>query len=116
MSLKTAIKFALLYAVIGFLVKFITQLNLLQTSLLPLSFFSGLTDMDAISLSVTGNHTHGAVPLRLATQAIIIAAVANSLLKAGLAISLGSRVLKREISIVLGLTALVGVAACWWLT
>ena len=116
LSLKTAIKFALLYAVIGFLVKFISSLNLLHSSLLPLSFFSGLTDMDAISLSVTSNHTSGGVPLRLATQAIIVAAVANSLLKAGLAVSLGSRVLRREVSIVLGLTALVGVAACWLIT
>lgn len=115
LSLKTAIKFALLYALIGFLVKFITQLNLLHSSLLPLSFFSGLTDMDAISLSVTGNHTSGAVPLKLATQSIVVAAVANSLLKAGLAISLGSRVLRREISIVLGLTALIGIVACWWM-
>jgi len=116
LSLKTAIKFALLYAVIGFLVKFITQLNLLHSSLVPLSFFSGLTDMDAISLSVTGNHTSGAVPLKLATQAIVVAAVANSLLKAGLAISLGSPVLRREIAVVLGLTALIGVGACFWMT
>ena len=115
LSLKTAIKFALLYAVIGFLVKAITSLNLLHSSLLPLSFFSGLTDMDAISLSVTGNHTSGAVPLHLATQAIIVAAVANSLLKAGFAISLGSPVLRREISIVLGLTAAAGIAAVWWM-
>jgi len=115
LSLKTAVKFALLYAIIGFLVKMITSLNLLHSSLLPLSFFSGLTDMDAISLSVTGNHTSGAVPLHLATQAIIIAAVANSLLKAGFAISLGSPVLKKQISLVLGLTAAAGVAACVWL-
>ena len=114
LSLKTAIKFALLYAVIGFLVKFITSLNLLHSSLLPLSFFSGLTDMDAISLSVTGNHTSGAVPLHLATQAIIVAAVANSLLKASFAISLGSPVLRIQISLVLGLTAAAGVAACWF--
>lgn len=114
LSLKTAIKFALLYAVIGFLVKYITSLNLLHSSLLPLSFLSGLTDMDAISLSVTGNHTSGAVPLHLATQAIIIAAVANSLLKAGFAISLGSPLLRKQISLVLGLTAAAGVAASVW--
>ena len=103
------------YALIGFLVKALTSLNLLHSSLLPLSFISGLTDMDAISLSVTGNHTSGAVPLHLATQAIVIAAVANSLLKAVFAISLGSPVLRKQVSVVLGLTAAAGAAACAWM-
>jgi uncharacterized membrane protein (DUF4010 family) len=115
LSLKTAIKFALLYAVIGFLVKALTHFNLLNSSLLPLSFVSGLTDMDAISLSVTGNHTSGAVPLHLATQAIIIAAVSNSLVKAGIAITLGSPVMRKQIALVLGLTAAGGLAAVLWM-
>ncbi|MEO8866467.1 MAG: MgtC/SapB family protein [Opitutaceae bacterium] len=114
LSLKTAIKFALLYTVIGFIVKALSSMNLLNSSLLPLSFFSGLTDMDAISLSVTGSRSSGAISLPLATQAILIAAVSSSLIKAGFAISLGSPQLRREISIVLGLTALVGAAACWY--
>ena len=114
LSLKTSIKFALLYALIAFLVKAFASLDLLQSSLLPLSFVSGLTDMDAISLSVTGNHASGAVPLQLATQAIIIAAVANSLLKTVLALCLGARPLRRDITVVLGLTAAAGLAACWW--
>jgi uncharacterized membrane protein (DUF4010 family) len=115
LSLKTAIKFALLYAVIGFLVKVLSSQNLLHSSLLPLSFLSGLTDMDAISLSMAGSRTAGSVPLRLATQAIIIAAVANSLLKAGLAVCLGSPVLRKQVAVVLGLTALTGGAVCAWL-
>jgi uncharacterized membrane protein (DUF4010 family) len=114
LSLKTAIKFALLYAMIGFLVRALSHFNLLQSSLLPLSFFSGLTDMDAISLSVSGNHTSGAVPLTLATRAIILAAVSNSIIKAGFAISLGSPVMRKQIALVLGLTAAAGAAACWW--
>ena len=113
LSLKTAVKFALLYALIGFLVKAITSLQLLHSGLLPLSFLSGLTDMDAISLSMAGGHGNGSVPLHLAMQAILVAAAANSLMKAGFAVSLGSPVLRREISLVLGLTALAGVAGCW---
>ena len=114
LNLKIAIKFALLYALIGLLVKVLTSQNLLHSGLLPLSFVSGLTDMDAISLSMAGSHTTGAVPLRLATQAIIVAAVSNSIVKAGLAVCLGSPVLRREVSLVLGLTALAGAAACWF--
>ena len=113
LSLATAIKFALLYALIGLLVKAATQLDLLQSGLLPLSFVSGLTDMDAISLSMAGSQTTGQVPLLLATKAVIVAAVGNSILKAGLAISLGSAALRREVALVLGATAACGLASLW---
>ncbi|MDB6095254.1 MAG: hypothetical protein JWM32_2816 [Verrucomicrobia bacterium] len=113
LTLRTVLKFALLYAVIGFLVKAITSLGFLKTALLPLSFFSGMTDMDAISLLMAGSEVNGTVPLHLAMQAVLVAAASNSLIKAGFAISLGSPVLKREISVVLGLTAAAGVAGCW---
>lgn len=113
LSLKTAVKFALLYALIGFLVKAATHLDLLQHGLLPLSFISGLTDMDAISLSMAGNQNSGAVPLALATKAVIVAAIANSLLKAAFAAGFGSPTLRRETILVLGATAAVGVASLW---
>ncbi len=113
LSLFTAVKFALLYAGIGFLVKAAASLELLHTGLLPLSFVSGLTDMDAISLSVVGSFNAGTIPLSLAAQAVLIAAISNSLLKAGLAISLGSPELRRLAGGVLILTALGG-AAGWW--
>ena len=113
LSLKTAIKFALIYAVVGLLVKAATQFDLMQHGLLPLSFVSGLTDMDAISLSMAGNLTSGHVPLTLATHAIIVAAIANTLLKGAFAVSLGSTVLRRQTTLVLGATAAAGLAAFW---
>ena len=88
--------------------------EILHTGLLPLSFISGLTDMDAISLSVVGSLNAGSIPLSLAARAILVAAIANSLLKAGLAISLGSPELRRHAGGVLILTALGGVGG-WWL-
>lgn len=113
LCLTTAVKFGLLYALIAFLVKAATQLDLLNSSLIPLSFVSGLTDMDAISLSMAASSEAQAIPYTLATRAIIIAAVGNSLLKAGLAASLGSPSLRRKVSLVLGLTAAFGVASLW---
>lgn len=110
LSLITAIKFAMLYAVIAFLVKAATQLDW-QAGLLPLSFVSGLTDMDAISLSMATNTRSETVPLDLAARAVILAGVANSLLKAALAAGLGSPLLRRRAGGVLLATALVGVAA-----
>jgi hypothetical protein len=57
----------------------------------------------------------GQVPLLLATKAVIVGAVANSILKAGFAISLGSPALRREVTLVLGATAVCGLASLWLL-
>lgn len=112
LGLLTAIKFGLLYAIITFMVKAATQLDW-QAGLLPLSFISGLTDVDAISLSMANNLRSGTVVMELAARAVIIAAVANSLLKAALAIALGSPLLRRRAGGVLLVTALVGAGAAW---
>ena len=69
--------------------------------------------MDAISLSMADNSRLGTVGIEIATRAVIIAAVANSLLKAALAASLGSPVLRRRVSAVLLLTAVVGTLAAF---
>jgi len=114
LNLFTSVKFALLYAMVAFLVKAATTLEW-SSGLLPLSFFSGMTDMDAISLSMANSSSLGDVSLRVATQAVVLAAVANSLMKAGLAIGLGSPSLRRHVAIVLGVTALTGTIACWTL-
>ncbi len=108
LSLSTAIKFAALYSIIAFAVKAIRAEGWTQ-GLLPLSFVSGLTDMDAISLSMAGDPgTRQATP-DLATRAVVLAAVSNTLLKTGMGLLLGSPGLKLRIGVVLGATALVGV-------
>ncbi len=114
LSLRTAVKFALLYSAITFLVKAAANWEMLHTGLLPLSFVSGLTDMDAISLSVVESLNDGNLTLTLAARAVLVAAIANSLLKAGLTLSLGSPELRRHAGGVLILTALGGVGG-WWL-
>ena len=60
------------------------------------------------ALSLAKEQTTVGASAALATQAVVLAAVANTLLKAGLAISLGSRGLKLRIAVVLGATAAVG--------
>ncbi|MCF3652300.1 MgtC/SapB family protein [Synoicihabitans lomoniglobus] len=107
LSLRTSVKFALLYALFAFLVKAVTQLDL-QSGLLPLSFISGLTDMDAIALSMADSQRGDGLPLSLAVNAIVMGAIANALLKAGMAVSLGSRPLRLPVGLVLGATAVVG--------
>lgn len=110
LSLMTAVKFALIYAVISFLVKAAAHFDHMQDGLLPLAFVSGLTDLDAIALSVARNIDQGAVTAGLAAKAVVVAAVANSVVKAGLAITWGSPVLRRHVAIVMGLTIACGAA------
>jgi uncharacterized membrane protein (DUF4010 family) len=110
LGLGIAIKFALLYAVVAFLVKAASALKF-TAGLLPLSFISGLTDMDAIALSMANNLQDGTVATNLAVRCVIIGAVANSLMKAGFALAMGSPQLRRQVPLVLGATALAGIAS-----
>lgn len=109
LNLPTAIKFAVLYSAIAFLVKMVREQGWTQ-GLLPLSFVSGLTDMDAISLSIARDRAADQAAPDLAARAVILAAVSNTLLKAGMAVMVGSSGLKWRVGLVLGLTAVVGIA------
>lgn len=109
LGLATAIKFAALYAGIGLLVKLALEQQW-QIGLLPLSFVSGLTDVDAIALNVAQSARDGALDLALAVRAVVLAAAANSLLKAALAAGLGAPAYRGRASGVLVATAAVGAA------
>jgi uncharacterized membrane protein (DUF4010 family) len=108
LGLGIAIKFGLLYAIVAFLVKAATSLQF-TAGLLPLSFLSGLTDMDAIALLMANSLHDGTVVTDMAAKCVIVGAIANSVMKSGFAISLGSPQLRQRISIVLGLTVVAGV-------
>jgi len=112
LGLGIAIKFGIIYAVVAFLVKAATHFEL-RGGLLPLSFLSGLTDMDAISLLMANNRNDGSVAPALAAQAVILAAMGNSVLKAVFALSLGSPTLRRQVALVLGLTVIIGAGYLW---
>jgi uncharacterized membrane protein (DUF4010 family) len=114
LGLGIAIKFGLLYALVAFLVKASTAIQF-TAGLLPLSFLSGLTDMDAISLLMANSLHDGSVAIHLAAQCVIVGTIANSIMKAGFAISLGSPLLRRQIALVLGLTVVAGVLSMFFL-
>lgn len=114
LSLATAIKFAALYSIIGFAVKVIRAQGWTE-GLLPLSFISGLTDLDAISLSLAGERGAGEGQVSaLATRAVVLAAISNTLMKGGLAVGLGSPGLRWRVVLVLGVTAGIGAAWMVW--
>ncbi len=111
LGLTTAIGFGALFAVLNFAVKTAAHFDSLQRALSPLAFISGLGDVDAIALAVASRQ--GISP-DLAVHAIILAAIANSLLKAGLAIWQGAESLRWPVAISMTLTIACGVAWFWF--
>jgi uncharacterized membrane protein (DUF4010 family) len=107
-TLTQAAKFGLLYAVILLVVKIVSDLEL-EGGLYVVAALAGLTDVDAISLSMAQYARGGAI--QVATIAIVIAALANTAVKAGMAASLGSAGFRRLILAATALIAVVGAAA-----
>lgn len=103
-SLLSAIKFALFFAVVLLVVK-IVQHYFHGQGLLAVAALAGLTDVDAITLSMAeyGRTESQRGP---AAMAIAVAALANTLIKAGFAVALGSSSLRRRM--VLATVALMG--------
>lgn len=112
LSLRVAIQFALLYAIIVLAVRWANR-TFGGTGVYLASFISGLTDLDAISLSLSQLSGSGGIGLEDATRALLVAAGANSLLKLGLAASLGGESMRAPVSVVLGSTAVLAAAAAW---
>jgi uncharacterized membrane protein (DUF4010 family) len=107
-TLTQAAKFGLLYAVILLVVKIVSDLEL-EAGLYVVAALAGLTDVDAISLSMAQYARGGAA--QVATIAIVIATLANTAVKAGMAASIGSAGYRRLILAATGLIAVVGAAA-----
>ncbi len=112
LNLRIAIQFAILYALVVLLVRWSDD-QFGGTGVYWASFFSGLTDLDAISLSLSQLHRAGNMAATEAARAVLIAAGANSLLKAIMAISLGGPAMRRPILLTLGATVLCSALAAW---
>ncbi len=96
-ELGPAIKFGLVYAFV-LIVSKAAQEYLGESGLYFSSFVAGLADVDAITLSVAdlSKQAGGVGPL-VAKRAIILAAVANTVVKGGMVLSLGSKKLRRVV-------------------
>lgn len=111
LSLSTALKFGGLYGLILFASKFLLD-RFSDASLLFVAGLSGLNDVDAITLS-TANLVNDGLSTTAAARAILIAAAVNTVVKAGLAASLGNKRLRSVALLTLGPAALVGVVAAF---
>nr|WP_233255263.1 MgtC/SapB family protein [Haloplanus rallus] len=73
------------------------------------AFVSGLADVDAMTITLSRLAAEGAVSTEVATTGIVVAAIANTALKATLAWILGTHRLGKLVSIVLGIIVTSGV-------
>ena len=93
-ELGEAIKFGLLFGGVVFVAK-AAQVYLGDAGLYLAAALAGLTDVDAITLAMANLAQTDASNLQTAARAIVIAVMANTLTKSGMAIGLGSPELRR---------------------
>lgn len=91
-SLTAAIRFAALFAVVLLAVKLVEHYAP-GRGVYGVAALAGLTDVDAITLSMAGGARDGSVAAATAVAAIVIAALSNTVVKFGLTAALGSRAL-----------------------
>jgi uncharacterized membrane protein (DUF4010 family) len=95
-ELGEAIKFGLLFGVVTVVAK-AAEVYLGETGLYIAGAVAGLTDVDAISLSMANLAVAEPQNLKIAARTIVIAVVSNTLTKAGMAVFLGAPALRRSL-------------------
>ena len=95
-SLVAAIKFGILFAVILLLVK-LTEQYAAAEGLYLVAAVAGMTDVDAVTLSMTDYARRLPDALTVAAAGVTIAALSNTVVKCTLVFALGSRVLANKL-------------------
>jgi uncharacterized membrane protein (DUF4010 family) len=108
-NLRLAITFAALYAVISFVVV-AAQARFGVEALYPVAVISGLTDMDAITLSTSLLVNSGGLDAGTAWRVILLASLSNLLFKGIMAAVLGGRSLVAHLAPAFGAALLAGSA------
>lgn len=113
-ELKTAIVFGLLYTGISFAVA-ATKAYIGDSGLYVVGAISGLTDVDALTLSSARMAETGKLSTQMAWHVILIGALANLLFKAGTVMLIGKAALTRYVAPVFlaGTVAGIILMFCW---
>lgn len=107
-ELKGALIFALLYGAISFISAAVKD-NFGDEALYVVSIISGLTDLDAITLSTAKMTEQKSLEPELGWRLILVAALANLVFKGGMAIVMGNRNLGRVVGLLFGILIISGV-------
>jgi uncharacterized membrane protein (DUF4010 family) len=112
LGLATAIQFGFVYALVRFFVK-VASGSVNPAWVYGVSFIAGLTDTAAISLSSAQAVVAGTLSVSVASKCVVIGALSNTVVKAGLAFWLGAPEFKRGIAIALGGVFVAGLLGLW---
>lgn len=107
-NIMPAVKFGLFYALIVLITKLASAFAG-DSGMYIVSVISGLTDVDAITLTMSQISRQDPSKLGQATVAITLAAFSNTMMKAALAFFLGSSGLKKIVPIAFGIIILSGI-------
>ncbi len=114
LDLVSALRFGVLYAVVLFVSR-AALLNYGDTGLFFSSILSGLVAVNPITLSMAELSRTGELALGTASQAIVLAAMSNTIVKGGIIFMSGSVGLRKVIWPGLVLVVLTGVGVAFWL-
>ncbi|MEK9160384.1 MAG: MgtC/SapB family protein [Patescibacteria group bacterium] len=109
-QLRLAVKFGLIFTSLIFISKFAAD-YFGDDGVYLTAFFSGIFDVDAITVSMADLHRDGSVSAMTASTAIVIAALTNTLSKGAIVLALGSRAVGLRVLLALLLVAGVGLAS-----
>ncbi|MBT4384536.1 MgtC/SapB family protein [Candidatus Peregrinibacteria bacterium] len=109
-QLWPAIQFGLLFAALLFVSKFVS-IYFGDEGLYLTAFFSGLVDVDAITVSMANLTATNDLSLNAASLAIIIATMTNTLVKGGIVFFFASKPVGRRVAISLLSIIVVGILA-----
>jgi uncharacterized membrane protein (DUF4010 family) len=112
--LGPALLFGAVFAVV-LLVSETAHAQLGSSGVYATAFVSGLADVDAITLTLSTLAAEEAITQDVAATGIVLGAVANTLVKVGLAWLLGTRRLGQLVLAVLGVVSAVGLGFVWLL-
>jgi uncharacterized membrane protein (DUF4010 family) len=110
LKLSTAIKFGLLFAIVLVVVEF-AQSFLGSPGVYLASFLTGLTDVDAITLSLTGRVERAQLTLNVAGIAVIVAALMNTVSKGAICYFSGSPEFRKPVLKALLFIILAGIVS-----
>ncbi|HKZ68178.1 MAG TPA: MgtC/SapB family protein [Chitinophagaceae bacterium] len=108
-ELKSAVTFGLLYAVISFLSAAVKD-KFGNEGLYVVSILSGLTDMDAITLSTAKMTEQKSIDASLGWRLILVAFLANLVFKGGIALAIAGKNFAKTIALLFGIAILTGFA------
>jgi uncharacterized membrane protein (DUF4010 family) len=108
--LEPAIKFGLFFAGVLLLAEW-TQDTLGSAGVYLSSLASGLTDVDAITLSMARLSSAGDIASNVAIRAVVLATVSNTVVKGGMVLTLGAPALRRYALAIFGSLVVSGVLA-----